>query len=103
MNDMQSFEAAAVKLAGVAGAMVSMKFINGSWPERLSLGVSGAVFAYFASPWVSEQLSMPEGLTGFLVGFLGMAVASKAWETIQAFPMAAVWQAVIDRIRGRGA
>lgn len=103
MTEMQNYEAVAVKLAGVAGAMVSMKFINGTWPERLSLGASGAVLAYFASPWVSEKLSMPEGLTGFLVGFFGMAIASKAWETVQAFPMAAVWQAVIDRIRGRGA
>lgn len=99
---MQNFEAVAVKLAGVAGAMVSMKFINGTWPERLSLGLSGAVLAYFASPYISERLGMPEGLTGFLVGFFGMAVASRAWEGVQAFPITAVWQAVIDRIRGRG-
>ncbi len=103
MTDMQNFDTVAVKLAGVVGAMVSMRFINGTWPERLSLAASGAVLAYFASPWLAERLSLPEGLTGFLVGFFGMAVASKAWETIQAFPMAAVWQAVIDRIRGRGA
>ena len=101
MTDMQNYEAVAVKLAGVAGAMVSMKFINGIWPERLSLGASGAVLAYFASPWVSEQLSMPEGLTGFLVGFFGMAIASKAWETVQAFPMAAVCWLIVAGWPGR--
>ena len=100
---MQNFDTVALKLAGVVGAMVSMRFINGTWPERLSLAVSGSVLAYFASPWLAEQLSLPEGLTGFLVGFFGMAVMSRAWEAVQVFPITALWQAVIDRVRGRGA
>lgn len=103
MTDMQNFETVAVKLAGVLGALVSMRFLQGSWLERLNLAVGGTVLSYFASPWVSERLSMPEGLTGFLLGLFGMAIASKAWETLQLFPMNALWQAVIDRVRGRGA
>lgn len=100
---MQNFETVAVKLAGVLGALVSMRFLQGSWLERLSLAIGGAVLSYFASPYVAERLSMPEGLTGFLLGLFGMAIASKAWETLQLFPMSALWQAVIDRVRGRGA
>lgn len=102
MTDMQNFEAVAAKLAGVAGAMVSMRFLHGTWPERLSLAVSGALLSYYLAPHISERLSLPEGLTGFLVGMFGMAVASRAWEAVQAFPIAALWQAVIDRVRGRG-
>jgi hypothetical protein len=31
----------------------------------------------------------------------GMAVVSRAWVSIEQAPVAALWQAVIDRIRGR--
>ena len=103
MADMNNIDAVAMKLAGVAGALVSMRFLQGSWPVRLSMAVSGAALAYYASPWISMKLGLPEGLTGFLVGFFGIAVVSKGWEVVQAFPIGLVWQAVIDRIRGRGA
>lgn len=103
MIDMQNVDALAVKLAGVAGALVSMRFLQGSFPARLSMAVSGAAISYYASPHLSSMLGIPEGLTGFLVGVFGMAVVSRGWEAVQAFPTAALWQAVIDRIRGRGA
>ena len=99
---MQNFEAIAVKLAGVAGAVVSMRFLHGTLLERLSMATSGALLSYYLAPHISMRLGIPEGLTGFLVGFFGMAVASRAWEAVQAFPINAIWQAVIDRIRGRG-
>lgn len=99
---MQNFEAIAVKLAGVAGAVVSMRFLQGTLLERLSMATSGALLSYYLAPHISMRLGIPEGLTGFLVGFFGMAVASRAWEAVQAFPINAIWQAVIDRIRGRG-
>ncbi|NYE26112.1 hypothetical protein [Pigmentiphaga litoralis] len=44
---------------------------------------------------------MPEGLTGFLLGVFGMAIVSRGWEALQTVPVAAIWQAVIDRISGR--
>lgn len=103
MADINNIDAVAVKLAGVAGALVSMRFLQGSWPARLSMAASGAVISYYAAPHLATQLGIPEGLTGFMVGFFGMAVVSKGWEVVQAFPIGLVWQAVIDRIRGRGA
>lgn len=102
MIDMNNLDTVAVKLAGVAGALVSMRFLQGSWPARLSMAASGALISYYAAPHLSTQLGIPEGLTGFLVGFFGMAVVSRAWEAVQAFPITAIWQAVIDRIRGKG-
>jgi len=102
MIDMHNIDTIAVKLAGVAGALVSMRFLQGSLPVRLSMAASGALISYYASPHLAQVLGIPEGLTGFLVGVFGMAVVSRAWEAVQAFPTQALWQAVIDRIRGRG-
>jgi len=63
------------KLAsGVAGALVSMRFLQGTWPEKLTM----------TTP-LAEWLSTPraEGLVGFLVGLFGMALVSKGYEVIQ--------------------
>ncbi|MHC3911312.1 hypothetical protein ACMZ4X_04574 [Achromobacter marplatensis] len=37
------------------------------------------------------------------MGMFGMAIVSRAWEAVQAVPIPALWQAVIDRVRGKGA
>ena len=84
-------DAIAAKLAGVAGALVSMRFVQGTWPARISMAVGGAFFSYFASPYASEKLGMPEGLSGFLLGLFGMAIVSRFWEWIQTTPVAEVW------------
>lgn len=86
MPDM-TIEAWGVKLAGVAGALISMQFLRGTWRSRLAMAVSGAVLAYYASDYVSHRTGLPEGLTGFLVGFFGIAVVSKVWEWFQTAPL----------------
>ncbi|GGX11068.1 hypothetical protein GCM10007242_16380 [Pigmentiphaga litoralis] len=91
----------AVKLAGVAGALVSMRYLQGSLLARISMAASGSLVSYYAAPHVAHLTGMPEGLTGFLLGVFGMAIVSRAWEGVQAVPIALMWQAVIDRIRGR--
>lgn len=90
----------AAKLAGVAGAFVSMRYLQGTWPARLSMAGGGSLISYYAAPHLASVTSMPEGLTGFLLGLFGMAIASRAWEWVQQAPVGALWQAVIDRIRG---
>lgn len=97
------FDAWASKLAGLAGSLVSMRYLTGSWPQKISAVVSGTITALYAAPWVAEKLSMPAELTGFLVGLFGVAIVQRAWEAIQTAPLGAVWQALIDRIRGNGA
>lgn len=94
--------AAATKLAGVAGAVVSMRYLQGSWPARMSMAASGSLISYYGAPHLAQLTSMPEGLTGFLLGLFGMAVVSRAWEWVQLAPILPLWQAVIDRIRGKG-
>ncbi len=99
----QDFDAFAAKFAGVLGAAVSMRYLHGSWPVRLSMAMSGSLMAYYAASYLSLRLGIPEGLAGFLTGMFGMAIVSRAWEAVQATPIAALWQAVIDRVRGKGA
>lgn len=101
--NIQDFDAFAAKFAGVLGAAVSMRYLQGSWPARLSMAVSGSLVAYYAAPYLSLLLGIPEGLAGFLTGMFGMAIVSRAWEAVQAAPVGALWQAVIDRVRGKGA
>lgn len=97
---MNNIDVVAGKLAGVAGALVSMRYLQGSWPARLSMAASGALISYYAAPHLAMRLGIPEGLTGFLLGLFGMAIVSRAWEAVQSLPITAMWQAVVDRIRG---
>lgn len=89
------------KLAGVAGAMASLVWIRGPWPERVMMAVGGALVSYYASPWAAARTNMPEGLSGFLLGLFGMAVCAKVWEVVQSLPIAEVWQALIDALKRR--
>lgn len=91
-----SVEGVAVKLAGLAGAVVSMRFLQGSLKERAFLAASGMVFSFYASPFMSKISGLPEGLSGFLLGLFGMALVSKAWEVIQTLPLGVL---VIDALR----
>lgn len=96
-----NIEVLAAKLAGVAGAIVSMNFLQGTWPARLVMALGGAVFSYFAAPYVSMRTGLPEGLSGFLLGLFGMAVMSRIWEWVQTTPVAAFWQIVLDWMKRR--
>ncbi len=100
MNDMNP-DAWAVKLAGLVGAVVSMQFLQGSWPARVNLALSGAAISYFAAPYLSAKIGLPEGLTGFLLGLFGMAVASRVWEWIQTTPVAELWQLLLAKLGKR--
>jgi hypothetical protein len=72
-------------LSGVAGALASMRFIAGTWPEKLTMAVSGAALSYFGTTPAADWLAMrnAEGLVGFLIGLFGMAIVSKGYEVIQ--------------------
>lgn len=90
-----NIDAWAAKLAGLGGAIVSMRFLQGTWFERGFTALGGVLLSYFAAPFLSQRIGLPEGLTGFLLGLFGMAVMSRAWEWIQTTPVAALWQIVL--------
>lgn len=87
------------KLAGVAGAIVSMRFLQGTFIERSTMAVSGAVLSYFMSPYISMKTGLPEGFCGFLLGVFGMAVVSRVWEVIETTPIGEFWEIVLTRLR----
>lgn len=94
-----SFDGLAAKLAGVAGAVVSMRFVQGTWIERLFMAIGGATLSYFAAPYLAAKSGLPEGLSGFLLGLFGMAVASRIWEWIQTTPITEVWGIALNWLR----
>ncbi len=87
------------KAAGVAGALVSMRFLQGTWPQRLSTAFCGALLSYYVAPYVSMRIGIPEGFCGFLIGLFGMAIASRMWEWIQSTPVAALWDIVLTKFK----
>lgn len=81
------FDELMAKLAGVAGALVSMQFLQGTFWTRLLMAMAGALLSYYASAYVSAKTGLPEGLSGFLLGFFGMAIVSKAHDWLQNAPL----------------
>jgi hypothetical protein len=73
-----------LRLAGVAGALVSMRFVSGTLSERIPMFIGGAFFSFYATEWTAQWLALPEGLTGFLLGLFGMSVLNRVWEWMQA-------------------
>lgn len=77
-------ELSIVKLvSGIVGAFVSLKFVPGTWPERLFMVSAGAFLSYVATDPLASYLGMgkeAQGLVGFLVGLFGMAILSKLYE-----------------------
>ena len=71
-------------VAGAAGSFASIRFVQGSWFERLMMCIGGSFLSYFATTpvaaWVGLQSA--EGLVGFLVGLFGMSIAAKVYEVI---------------------
>jgi len=100
---MIDYDVLAVKIAGVIGAFVSMQFLQGTFWTKLFLALSGAAFSYFAAPYLSEKIGMPEGLAGFLLGLFGMAIISRAWEFVQTAPIAQIWEQVLARFKKKDA
>lgn len=73
----------ALRLAGIAGAVVSVRFVSGSYVHRALMVAGGAFFSFYATDWVADKLAMPAGLVGFLLGLFGMSVLSRVWEWMQ--------------------
>jgi len=99
MTDL-TFDLLAAKLSGVAGALLSLNFIKGTWPERITMGVGGSIISLYATAYVSTKTGLPDGLTGFLVGMFGMALTAKVWEAIQSTPIGDLWRSVSKRVGG---
>lgn len=84
LNSPHDFDVAKL-LSAVAGAVVSMRFLVGTWTEKITMAIGGCALSYFgttpAARWLAAENA--EGLVGFLIGLFGMAIVSKGYEVIQ--------------------
>lgn len=71
--------------AGIAGALTSLRFVKGTWPEKIIMVLGGCGFSFYATELIAAWLAIPkaDGLVGYLCGLFGMAIISKVYEVIQ--------------------
>lgn len=82
-NPTNFLDLAAIKIAGVVGALCSLRYIKGSWHERLTMVVFACFGAYHGAAPLAEKFGLPEGVCGLLIGFLAAAVAEKLLDMVQ--------------------
>jgi hypothetical protein len=79
-GDLDTFFA---KIAGIAGAALSLKFMRGTWPERIVMAIGGSMLSFYGTDFLVRKSGLPDGLCGFLVGLFGMAICERIWIAIQ--------------------
>lgn len=81
--------------AGLVGAVISLKFIEGQGPaQRVSTVIAGAFIAAYCTPLTLELLSLTasprmEGAIAFLGGLFGMSIAGALIKAIPEWVAAA--------------
>lgn len=73
--------------ASLFGSLVSLRFVIGSWPERLLMFIGGTALSYYSTDPVATWIGggpQTLGLVGFFLGLLGMTIVGKFYEAFQA-------------------
>jgi hypothetical protein len=84
-------------LPGTIGSIVALRWISGSPLQRITAVCGGAGGAYYGTPYLAASMGTDLGLTGFLIGLFGMAIAAKCFEVIQLISP----QALLDKLLQR--
>lgn len=88
-------------LPGVFGSAVAVFLIQDESPSRrVGMFVSGAALSYFATPDLAARFGLSEGLTGFLSGLLGMAIAKGMFDAISKFGWADLMRDWLRKVLG---
>lgn len=89
-------------IAGAAGALVSLRFVQGTWVEKGVMAIGGSALSYFGTSPAATYLNMAnaEGLCGFIIGLFGMSIVAKLYELIQFFDAKSAASRLIDKIFG---
>lgn len=67
---------------GVIGALVALRWVGGTpWQLGAAL-LGGSSCAYYGTPHVAGWLGVSAGLSGFLLGLFGMAIASRVFDAV---------------------
>jgi hypothetical protein len=108
MSDSQHFYDGPISklIVGLAGSVVSMKFVQGTWVERLLMCVGGAALSYYGTSPICTWwgVTSAEGLVGFLLGLFGMALVTRVYEAIQYFDVKRVmdsWSKRLSKLFGQ--
>lgn len=85
------------------GALVSLRFVQGTLPERMLMTAGGVSLSYYATPASAAWLQMTnaEGLVGFVIGLFGMTLAAKVYEALQALDAAALGKDLWGTVKKR--
>lgn len=87
------------------GAMVSLRFVQGTLAERALMAAGGVSLAYYATPVSSEFLRLGTsegvGLVGFVIGLFGMVLVAKVYEAVQGIDAKAVATDLVDALKKR--
>lgn len=91
-------------LPGVLGSAVALRWYarHGAWPAA-TMFIGGIALSYFGTEHVARYFSLTGaiGLTGFLLGMLGMTLVSKVYELIDRIDVGELWSIVRDWIARR--
>lgn len=72
---------------GVIGALVALRWIGGTPWQLVSSFLGGACGAFYGTPHAVVWFGTNAGLSGFLLGLFGMAVASRIFDLIARLDM----------------
>lgn len=91
--------------AGIVGAAVSLKFVQGTWAERVMMCIGGSALSYYGTTPLATWVAAPdaEGLIGFFIGLFGMAIVAKVYEVVMLIDAKKiaedVWSAALEWLK----
>jgi hypothetical protein len=97
MDNMDIPPEAAKAAPGLLGAIVALNWVRGSPMQRVASFLGGSGSSYWGSELLAAWAHINPGLSGFLIGLFGMAVAGKVFEGIQQLDIAALAQRVLRK------
>ena len=70
-------------IPGTLGALVALRWIVGTPLQRITALMGGSSASYYGTGHLANMMGTDTGLTGFLIGLFGMAIAAKCFEVLQ--------------------
>jgi hypothetical protein len=88
---------AAKAAPGLLGAIVALNWVRGSPMQRIAAFLGGSGSSFWGSETLAAWAHINSGLSGFLIGLFGMAVAGKVFEFIQQIDIAPLVQRLLKK------
>jgi hypothetical protein len=84
-------------MPGVLGSIVALRWIAGSPLQRIASVLGGTSSSWYAGEHLAGWLGVNIGLSGFLVGLFGMAIAAKVFELLAQIDGVAILDRILRR------